>query len=93
MILLTMGATGLYIPPIGPFDPPVQILAGARGTLDDVTPDDAEIAAAQARLGDTGFIAYLACSMDNVSQATRAREMGDMAAAFNLSYQYYNAEQ
>ena len=40
----------------------------------------------------TGFIAFLACTLENVTQATRAREMGDMAAAFGLKYKVYNAE-
>ncbi|MFN8563510.1 MAG: substrate-binding domain-containing protein [Anaerolineae bacterium] len=74
-----------------PADVPVRMTAGAAGTLADVTPDSSEIAAAQARLVSQGFIAYLACTLDNVTQATRAREMGDMATSFGMAYHVYNA--
>ncbi|HVU10591.1 MAG TPA: sugar ABC transporter substrate-binding protein, partial [Phototrophicaceae bacterium] len=70
---------------------PVQIISGERGVLVDVTPNDSEISAARARLGDNGFIAYYACTLDTVTQAQRAREMSDMAAAFGLAYKVYNA--
>lgn len=71
--------------------PPVQIVEGERGTLTDVTPTQQEIDAARTRLGDNGFIAFLACELDSISQVTRAREMGDMAAADGLAYRFYNA--
>jgi ABC-type sugar transport system substrate-binding protein len=71
---------------------PVTITTGAHGTLDDVTPTDADLAAAKVRLGDKGFIAFLACSMDTLSMVTRAREMGDMAQALGLAYRFYDAK-
>ena len=92
MILLTVGAVAMFGSKPRATDPPVLIDRGARGTIDDVTPSEAEIAAASARLGNDGFIAFLACTLENVTQATRAREMGDMAAAFGLEYKVYNAE-
>ncbi len=73
-------------------DRPVVILDGVQGTLDDVTPTDADLAAAKDRLGDRGFIAFLACSMDSLSMATSAREMGDMAQALGLAYEFYDAK-
>ncbi len=72
--------------------PPIQIVASAHGTLDDVTPSEADIAAAQQQLGGDGFIAYLACTYSNVSQMTRAREMSDMLTQLGLAYRVYNAE-
>jgi ABC-type sugar transport system substrate-binding protein len=91
MLVLTAAAVALITPQLRPVDMPVQIVAGAHGTLADVTPSNDEIAAARERLGAEGFIAFLACTLDNVTQATRAREMGDMAAAFGLAYRVYNA--
>ncbi|MEO8398093.1 MAG: protein kinase, partial [Chloroflexota bacterium] len=92
MILLTVGAVAMFGSQPRFADKPVLINAGAHGTIADVTPNDAEIAAARMRLGDNGFIAFLACTLDNVTQATRAREMGDMATAFGLKYKVYNAD-
>ncbi len=72
--------------------PPIQIVASAHGTIDDVTPTEDDIAAAQQQLGSDGFVAFLACTYSNVSQMTRAREMGDMLAQMGLAYRVYNAE-
>ena len=92
MIVLTVGAMVVFRPQTRATDLPVKITVGAHGTIANVTPSDDEIATAKARLGDKGFIAFLACTLDNVTQATRAREMGDMAAAFGLAYKVYNAD-
>ena len=92
LALLLVAATMMIVVSQRNITPPVQIVAGAPGVLEDVVPTQEEIDAARARLGDGGFIAYLACELESVSQVARAREMGDMAAAFGLAYQYYNAE-
>jgi ABC-type sugar transport system substrate-binding protein len=92
MLVLMMSTMVLLSSRLQPADTPVQIVARARGTLADVTPNTDEIAAAQARVGGQGFIAYLACSLDAITPATRAREMGDMAGAFGLGYKVYNAD-
>lgn len=91
MTLLTIGAMAIIIPQRAPANLPVQIAAGEHGTLNDVIPTDSEIEAARARLGNNGFVAFLACTLDSVSQVTRAREMGDMLAANNLDYRFYDA--
>ena len=91
MIVLTVGAVAVFTPQLRPEDRPILINSGARGTLTDVELNEEEIAAARARLGDSGFIAFMACTEDTLSQATRAREMGDMAGAFGLAYKVYDA--
>ncbi len=91
MLLLALTATAIYIFQTRYIEKPVQIISGERGVLADVTPNDSEISAARARLGDSGFIAYYACTLDTMTQAQRAREMSDMAAAFGLAYKVYNA--
>lgn len=53
------------------------ILSGISGSPADAAPTANEIALAQARIGGTGFIAYLACSLGTQFQATLAREMTD----------------
>jgi ABC-type sugar transport system substrate-binding protein len=91
MTVLTVGAVAVFNPQTTAQVVPVRINSGAHGALSDVMPDENEIAAARSRLGDKGFIAYLACTYDNVSQATLARQMGDMAGALGLRFQAYNA--
>ena len=93
LLILLIAILSLVIAPqIKNTPPPIQIIASAHGTLDDVLPSEAEIAAAQQQLGSDGFVAYLACTYSNVSQMTRAREMSDMLAQMGLAYRVYNAE-
>ena len=73
-----------------PPDLSFTIIAGANGVLADVTPSESEIAAAKARLGDEGIIAFLACRLDNVSSAERARVMSDMAADMEMGFKVYD---
>jgi ribose transport system substrate-binding protein len=91
-LLLVAGAMVIVIPQRNAAIPPVRIIPGEHGTITNVTPTQQEIDAARSRLGDSGFIAYLACELDSFSQVRRAREMGDMAAAQNLGYEFYDAE-
>ena len=91
VLVLAAGAGAVMISQRPATVPPVQIVAGERGALSDVVPSTQEIEAARARLGENGFIAFLACELESISQVTRAREMGDMAAAQGLDYQFYNA--
>jgi ABC-type sugar transport system substrate-binding protein len=91
VLMLAAGVGAVIVARQPAATPPVQIVSGERGTLTNVTPTQQEIDAARARLGSNGFIAFLACELDSISQVTRAREMGDMAAAFELDYRFYNA--
>ncbi|MEP7293817.1 MAG: protein kinase, partial [Chloroflexota bacterium] len=92
MTLLTVGVMAIVMPQRNMASVPVQMIAGETGEMSAVVPNEQEIAAARERLGDKGFIAFLACTFDNLSHATRAREMGDMAAAYGLDYRVYNAD-
>lgn len=67
------------------------ILAGERGTIADVVPTDEVLTRARARLGGDGFIAFVACTLTNTFQVTRAREIGDMASQFDLAYRVYDS--
>ncbi len=93
LLLALVAITSLIVTPqLKSTPPPIQIVANAHGTIDDVTPSEDDIAAAQQQLGSDGFVAFLACTYTNVSQMTRAREMGDMFAEIGLAYRVYNAE-
>jgi serine/threonine protein kinase/DNA-binding LacI/PurR family transcriptional regulator len=69
--------------------PTVRVGEEARAT--DSVPTQAEIARARDRLGGTGFIAYITCTLSTEYHATQAREIGDFAAQFGLSYRIYDS--
>ncbi|MFO7321985.1 MAG: protein kinase [Chloroflexota bacterium] len=68
-----------------------RLLEGVSGSPDDAQPSRVEIELARIRLGAGGFIAFLACTMDSTFQATRARELGEMAAQYGFDYRVYDA--
>ena len=67
--------------------PPVM----EQGTGADAIPSPDEIQRAQERVGQGGFIALLACTMESQYQATRAREMNDLATRYGIGYRIFNA--
>lgn len=68
------------------------ILTGESTTADNVVPNQEEVSLAQARLGATGFIAYITCNTTSEYHARQTREMGDMAAGFDLAYRAYDSD-
>lgn len=66
-------------------------LVTAQGTGADAVPSAVEIERAQEIAGQGGFIALLTCTMDSQFQATRAREMNDLATAYGIGYRIYDA--
>lgn len=72
---------------------PYTILAGESSPAAEVsTPNEDEIAAARAYLGDGGFIAYLACTRDSEFHATLARAMHDLATRYQLRIEVYDPQ-
>ncbi len=70
---------------------PPTILAGETGTPEDVIPSRLEILRAQARVTEnSGFIAYIACSTENETQAARIRELTEMTAAYQVPFHAYD---
>jgi ABC-type sugar transport system substrate-binding protein len=72
--------------------PKATILGGVRGVAADVIPTTNDLNVAKRVLGDSGFIAFIACSLDSEFQATRAREMNDFAAEYGVAYRVYDSE-
>lgn len=68
------------------------VLAGETGVAADVVPSQAQIAAAQTRVGEGGFIAYIACTQETDYHAKQAREMRDLAAAYGIDMRVYDAD-
>jgi ribose transport system substrate-binding protein len=48
--------------------------------------------AARDRLGQNGFIAYVACTLNTVFQAGRARDIAEIADEFGLDYRIYDSQ-
>lgn len=72
--------------PVGTF------VSGETGEPADAAPAPGEVETAKAKLGSEGFIAFVPCTMESEFQVTRAREMGDFAAAYGLGYRVYDSE-
>jgi ABC-type sugar transport system substrate-binding protein/tRNA A-37 threonylcarbamoyl transferase component Bud32 len=72
--------------------PPMNVLAGLRGSLADLTLTDGEIDAARARLGDHGFIAYFPCTSSDVYQKALEKRVTDLAQTYNLSVRSYDSQ-
>ncbi len=100
-LLIGLGVTVLTLFLIGlfllsqPFSPPAAperalIQAGEEGVAGDIVPSERQIELAKIALGD-GFIAYITCNQTSEYHATQAREMGDFARQFGLSYQVYDS--
>lgn len=70
---------------------PPTVIAAEHASVELTVPNDAEIAQAQQRLGERGFIAYIACSLDSQFQATRAREMSDFAETYGVAFRAYDS--
>jgi ABC-type sugar transport system substrate-binding protein/predicted Ser/Thr protein kinase len=95
--VLTMQLTGsgIFTPTAIPTATPVPdptIIEGGQGTAEDAVPTADEIAAAQARLGANGFIAYITCNQSSEYHAAQAREMADAAARYQVAFRIYNSD-
>jgi ABC-type sugar transport system substrate-binding protein/tRNA A-37 threonylcarbamoyl transferase component Bud32 len=65
---------------------------GQQAPAAQAEPTAAEVTRAQERLGANGFIAYITCTQSTEYHATQAREMGDIAAQFQLRYRVYDCD-
>ncbi|MBK8032460.1 MAG: protein kinase [Chloroflexi bacterium] len=70
--------------------PNPTILVGERGTAAEVAPADEELRRAQRRVGTAQFIAFVTCTLESQTQATRAREMAERAASYGLRFEVYD---
>jgi len=69
-----------------------NVLTGVEGGPEDTQPTEAEIELARQRMGEEGFIAYIACSQASEYQITQAREMRDFARSYGLDLHIYDSE-
>jgi ABC-type sugar transport system substrate-binding protein len=69
---------------------PFQMMAGQAGTIDDVPLAGWTIVRARYALGER-FVAFIACSTDNLMQITWARQVTDLAAEDGIAVRVYDS--
>ncbi len=74
--------------------PPLDTLVqtGKSALAEEIIPDSAAIIEAKARLGSSGFIAYIACTQATAFHAGLARDLGDLARKKGLMFRVYDSE-
>lgn len=87
---LNLTATAALFSPTPPALATVEL--DKRLPASDVVPTQAEIDQAKARLGERGFIAYIACTQDTEFHSGLAREMNDLANEYGLRLRVYDSE-
>ena len=75
-----------------PFEHPATVLDDKTGVAANSAPSADEIERAQARLGETGFIAYITCNQTSQYHSALAREIGDMATQDGLKSRIYDSD-
>lgn len=91
IVLLILQSTGALRPSPAEI-PAATILEGEEGTSDDAVPTEAEIAAAQTRLGENAFVAYVTCNQSSEYHAAQAREMADFASRYQIAFRIYDSD-
>jgi ribose transport system substrate-binding protein len=69
-----------------------NVLDDVEGGPQDTQPIEAEIERARERMGEEGFIAYVACAQASEYHITQAREMRDLARSYGLDLRIYDSE-
>lgn len=68
------------------------IETGKSVLSEEIVPDSEAIIEAKARLGSSGFIAYIACTQATAFHAGMARDLGDLARKKGLMFRVYDSE-
>ncbi len=92
LALLMIVLLAVSVMPKNASHPPPTVLNDQSGIASDSEPTADEIAAAQARLGENGFIAFITCNQTSQYHAAQAREIGDIAAGYGLKSRIYDSD-
>ncbi len=95
LLLMQVTGVGIFTPTAIPTPTPLPnptIVEGGQGTAEDAVPSLEEVAAARARLGANGFVAYVTCNQSSEYHAAQAREMADAAAQYQINFRIYNSD-
>ncbi|MEO8394179.1 MAG: protein kinase [Chloroflexota bacterium] len=92
VLLVAVTAIVLLPKPTPPHAPPPTVLEDKTDVSSNSTPSADEIAKARARLGDTGFIAYITCNQTSQYHSAQAREIGDIATQYGIKSRIYDSD-
>ncbi len=70
---------------------PATVIAGTRGTITDAQPSAQDVERARAALGEHGFIAFVACTMNSQTGQGWANALKANAEAFGLRFRAYDS--
>jgi serine/threonine protein kinase/DNA-binding LacI/PurR family transcriptional regulator len=87
---LNLTETAALASPTAP--PQAVVEMDKRAPASDLVPGAGEIERAKIRMGDKGFVGYLACNQDTEFHAGLAREMSDLANKYGLRFKIYDSE-
>lgn len=90
--LLLIGAGVLFVLSQRRSDlPRYTLLTNVIGSVEDTTPSDEDAARARERLGERGFVAFIACTLETEMSTFLARRMGEIAEVYELDYRVFNS--
>ena len=92
LIVVLLIAGGVLLSQVDEEPRPAVILLGERGSIDTLAPTESEVGIARDRLGQSGFIAYVACSLEDGFQSRRAIDIEEIANSYGLPYRTYDSE-
>ncbi len=91
-LLVLIVAAVVLLPKVGqPKVTPPTVINGKTDVAADSSPTADELALARARLGASGFIAYVTCNQTSQYHAAQAREIADFAAQDGLRFRIYDS--
>ena len=92
LLIIVITATGLVLRSRAetPGNEHYTLIPNIIGSVHDTVPSDSEVTRARERLGDRGFIGYLACTLETELTTFLARAMGDVAEEYGLEYQVFD---
>ncbi len=71
---------------------PFSIARGTSQLWTATTPSEVQVAAAQRKLGDSGFVAIVACNQDSEYHSTLTRETADELTKHKLRFRVYDSQ-
>jgi serine/threonine protein kinase len=92
VVLAAAAAIALYPKTIAPHSTPPTVLEDKSDIAANSAPSADEIARAQTRLADTGFIAYITCNQTSQYHSAMAREIGDIATQYGIKSRIYDSD-
>ena len=91
-LVVVVLALALLVRTLSPVPHAATIVAGERAAMESSLPASEEIIQAQARVGENGFIAYVACNQSSQYHAALAREITELGAEAGINVRVYDSD-